>query len=238
MKSRKHISIIAFYLLYSLSSSAQSIEGVKNIEEKYKRCLDQGTDKAVCTENYYKQIDSMLTVQYKMLRSKCDSTQKENLKDEQLGWLINRNNAFKLNKQKVKNAEFVKKKINDLSIATPKNYSIENYVVRSTGYYTLDAKTKTINGETYGTTGEIYIKDLSNHKIAISLFVCGGAPGNNFGTIADTLSEEDNKAIYQSTDDPTCKLIFHLSNKGIFLEQISKDNQWACGFGYGVYAQG
>lgn len=95
-----------------------------------------------CTERFYFQMDSLLNVLYKKLRSKCDSIQKENLKDEQLQWISKRDKQFRENQKQVhkeakekgydgweietmilidKNAMFVKERVIELLNRTLEN---------------------------------------------------------------------------------------------------------------------
>ena len=105
-----------------------------------------------CSERFYFQMDSLLNIQYKKLRSKCDSVQKINLKDDQIKWLAVRDKQFKYNKQQVnkeakesgydggqdekmiltdKNAMFVKDRVVELLNKTLDNYSTDKYKSKS-----------------------------------------------------------------------------------------------------------
>jgi len=165
MVKRNLIITIVIYLFIGSPnfSLAQPNVVLKTLQDKYQKCLDQGANMVSCSLKYYEQMDSLLNVQYKILRSKCDSIQKANLKDEQLSWLKNRDMAFKLNKKKSKeelntngisggqdeqmlvhdkNAEYVKQRVIELSKASPKNYSPEIYTKKSTGNNELNSKTR------------------------------------------------------------------------------------------------
>ena len=93
-------------------------------------------------------MDSLLNVQYKKLRSKCDSIQKENLKEEQLQWLSKRDKQFRKNRKQIhaeakqkgydggeietmiltdKNAMFIKKRVLELLNSSRENYSANKY---------------------------------------------------------------------------------------------------------------
>lgn len=101
-----------------------------------------------CANKFYSQMDSLLNLQYKKLRAKCDSVQKVNLKDDQLRWLAVRDKQFRFNKQKVhkeakdngydsgqdermivtdKNVMFVKERVIELIAKTPDSYSADKY---------------------------------------------------------------------------------------------------------------
>ena len=93
-------------------------------------------------------MDSLLNLQYKKLRTKCDSIQKINLKDDQIKWLAVRDKQFKYNRQQVhkeakesgydggqdeimiltdKNTMFVKDRVIELISKSPNSYSADKY---------------------------------------------------------------------------------------------------------------
>ena len=111
--------------------------------------------------------------------------------------------------------------------------------INPTGSYKLNGRTVKKNGETYGYFGDIKVKLLANSRIAITLFVCKGAPSYNSGTIWDTLHYQNNKAIYLTPeDDSTCKITFTFKKTGIFINQQQANLNFGCGFGHGVFADG
>jgi len=107
-----------------------------------------------------------------------------------------------------------------------------------TGSYKLAGKVKIKDGETYGYHGEIYIKLLDPAHIAISFYVCKGAPGYNSGSFLDTLEYRNKIAIYKTEDDSTCTITFKFSNKGVTVDEIAANYNNACGFGHAVVASG
>ncbi|UAY52965.1 lysozyme inhibitor LprI family protein [Ferruginibacter albus] len=145
MTNLKIIKITFLFCLTYLAGFSQTIKTIDSLETQYQSCLDQGDRMLRCSETFYYQIDSLLNVRYKKLRSMCDSTQKKNLKSEQLAWLSKRDKQFKSYRQQVykeakkggynggedetmiitdKNAQFVKARLIELIKSLPKDYSI------------------------------------------------------------------------------------------------------------------
>lgn len=79
---------------------------------------------------------------------------------------------------------------------------------------------------------------LKNSKIAISLFICKGAPSYNSGSFIDTIKYQNNIAVYKTTKEASCNITFTFSNKGITVEQYQADINFGCDFGHGVFADG
>jgi hypothetical protein len=108
-----------------------------------------------------------------------------------------------------------------------------------TGTYKLDNKTTVKDGDTYGYFGEIRIKLITNSKIAISFFICKGAPSYNSGSFIDTLDYRSNKAVYTTPDDDTtCRITFVFTNKGVTIDHRQANINFGCGFGHAVVANG
>jgi uncharacterized protein YecT (DUF1311 family) len=147
MASLKFQFIIVFILI-CLTTFSQTKKTIDSLETQYQTCLDKGQFMLGCSETFYFQMDSLLNLQYKKLRSKCDSIQKENLKDEQLQWLSKRDKQFKQNQQQEHkdakeggydggqdetmmltddNAKFVKERVLELINSVPQNYSADKY---------------------------------------------------------------------------------------------------------------
>jgi hypothetical protein len=111
--------------------------------------------------------------------------------------------------------------------------------INPTGSYVLDSKTTTKDGEIYGPFGEIDIKLLDSSRIAISFFVCKGAPNYNMGTFIDTLIYRNNVALRTTPeDDTTCRIKFTFTRKVIIAEQTQANLNFGCGFGHAVFADG
>jgi len=113
------------------------------------------------------------------------------------------------------------------------------FFVNPTGSYKLDEKTTVKDGDTYGYFGDINVKLLDSSRIAISLFVCKGAPSYNSGSFIDTISYLNNTAIHRTPEDDTsCRINFAFTKKGIQVEQYQANPNFGCGFGHAVFADG
>jgi len=140
--------LIIIFVFACLTGFSQTAKTIDSLESQHQSCLDKGQFMLGCTERFYFQMDSLLNLLYKKLRSKCDSIQKENLKDEQLQWLSKRDEQFKENQKQVhkeakekgydggeietmiltdKNAMFVKERVLELLNTTLENYSARAY---------------------------------------------------------------------------------------------------------------
>ena len=107
-----------------------------------------------------------------------------------------------------------------------------------TGSYELVSKKKVKNGETYGYHGEIHIKLLDSAHIAMSFYVCKGAPGYNSGSFVDTLDYENSIVVYTTDQDPSCRITFTFSKSGVAVDEIANNYNNGCGFGHAVVASG
>jgi hypothetical protein len=108
-----------------------------------------------------------------------------------------------------------------------------------TGTYKLDSKTYTRHGEVYGYTGSIMVKQINPDTIAVSLFVCKGAPSYNMGSFVDTLLYRHHQALYHHAgDDTSCRITFYFTNKGLTVDQAQANLNFGCGFGHAVFADG
>lgn len=254
-------TIISILLCISfITAYSQLNKTVDSLEKQYQSCLDKGEYMLGCSKLFYQQMDSLLNVYYKKLRSSCDSAQKENLKDEQFAWLEKRDKTFNETQKQTKagakkngssggqdeqmfvadkNAQFVKERVIELNAANPKNYSPGNYKVSTTGFYSLDSKTEKKNGETYGYFGDIKVKELPDNRVVVKLFVCKGAPSYSSGSLTDTLIIQSNKAVYTTAEyNRSCRVIFTFFRRGIKVEEITDDYNSGCGFGHAVVADG
>lgn len=93
--------LIIISIFTCLTGFSQTAKTIDSLESQHQSCLDKGEFMLGCTERFYFQMDSLLNVLYKKLRSKCDSIQKENLKDEQLQWISKRDKQFRENQKQV-----------------------------------------------------------------------------------------------------------------------------------------
>ena len=125
------------------------------------------------------------------------------------------------------------------SIILLTSFSIEIFYIDPTGTYKLNSKANNKNGDTYGYSGQVQVKKISLNKIVMTFEVNKGAPSYNSGSFVDTLSYNDNKAIYTDTEsDSTCKITFDFYKKGITVKEETSDYNSGCGFGHGVVANG
>ena len=107
------------------------------------------------------------------------------------------------------------------------------------GTYELVSKTVKKGDDVYGYAGEIQVKELTNNRIILSFFITKGAPSYNLGSFVDTLILTDNTAIYTVKEfDPSCKITFKFSNKGVQVNEQTDDYNFGCGFGHAVVANG
>lgn len=110
--------------------------------------------------------------------------------------------------------------------------------INPTGTYRLDGKTKEKNGEVFGYTGTIQVKTLSNNKVAMTFYICKGAPSYNSGDFEDTLFYDKNKAVYVDEDTATkCITTFIFSSTGVTVSESPVSSLGKC-WGYGVVAAG
>ncbi|HYC27979.1 MAG TPA: hypothetical protein VEB42_04170 [Chitinophagaceae bacterium] len=102
-----------------------------------------------------------------------------------------------------------------------------------TGSYRLNVKSREKNGEIFGWFGDIKVKLLDSNRLAMSFFICRGAPSYNSGSFADTLVYRNNTAVYEKE----CKVTFTFSGKYIQVKEEPEAGRGTC-WGYGVYAFG
>jgi uncharacterized protein YecT (DUF1311 family) len=140
------------FTFFCLTGFSQTLNTINSLESAYQKCLDKGQFMRGCSNTFYSQMDSLLNLQYRKLREKCDSVQKANLKDDQLRWLNIRDKQFKFNKQQVykeakengydggqdeimiltdKNTMFVKDRVIELIKKSPDDYSADKYKIKT-----------------------------------------------------------------------------------------------------------
>lgn len=124
--------------------------------------------------------------------------------------------------------------LSDVNLSHPVSQGFLN----PTGTYKFNEKTVKRDGEVYGYFGEIRVKLIDSSKIAMSFYVCKGAPGYNSGSFVDTLDYVNEKVIYISEYDSTCRITFHFKKHGIDVTQSQANLNFGCGFGHGVFADG
>src|ERR1051326_1077732 len=85
-----------------------------------------------------------------------------------------------------------------------------------TGSYKLQLKTKKRDGDVYGYFGDIHVKLLDHSKIAMSFYICSGAPAYNSGAFVDTLHYKENTAVYRDSDsNKGCTVTFKFNRKSV-----------------------
>lgn len=108
-----------------------------------------------------------------------------------------------------------------------------------TGSFQLNSSTKKKAGEVYGYTGEIQVKAISNDKVVLRMYVNRGAPSYNSAYLLDTLVYSNNQIIYTCpAADPSCKITFTYTKKGITVVEETADFNTGCGFGRAVMVTG
>ena len=119
------------------------------------------------------------------------------------------------------------------------SFTFHTNPVNPTGTYKLDNTVKLKNGETYGYTGRIQVKKISDYLIVMTFEIYKGSPSYNSGSLVDTLNYEYNRSIYtDSIIDKSCKITFTFDKKGVTVKEITADFNSGCGFGGAVIADG
>ncbi len=88
-----NIFLIVFFIQISKAQS-QIIKSVEELEIKYQKCLDLGTDMLDCSKSFYFSTDSILIIVYNSLKEQLAKSQKSIFKNEQLKWLKTRDIYF------------------------------------------------------------------------------------------------------------------------------------------------
>jgi hypothetical protein len=119
------------------------------------------------------------------------------------------------------------------------NTSTGQTFVDPTGTYEMDNKTTIKNDDTYGYFGEICVKLIGKNKIAMSFYICKGAPSYNSGSFVDTLDYGNNIAVYKDKYSPEneCCVEFTFSKTRIKLIETANYEHGTC-WGAGVVAFG
>jgi uncharacterized protein YecT (DUF1311 family) len=138
------IVVVLFMTFTNLKIYAQGDNKVEIYQTQYQACLDKGRDMVNCAALFYRQMDDLLNVYYQKLRSTCDQTQKETLKQEEIEWLAKRDAYFKKTLAESrkggikavtpqdnemvmfdKNAKFVKERVVELSKGKNTDYTLK-----------------------------------------------------------------------------------------------------------------
>jgi len=85
---------ILMFIFLNVSANAQLKNTMDRIYQDHLKCLDSGINMLGCSRKYYLEMDSMLNLTYKKLRTTLNETEKSTLKEEQLKWLKERDAYF------------------------------------------------------------------------------------------------------------------------------------------------
>lgn len=88
---------MAFLILFfcSVGGYSQTLDTVEELEFKEQDCLDSGANMVGCSEEYYKQMETLMNTVYDTVRSNLlSSEEKGKLKKEQLLWLKKKDKRF------------------------------------------------------------------------------------------------------------------------------------------------
>lgn len=106
------------------------------------------------------------------------------------------------------------------------------------GTYSLNEKTEVQASKTGGPFGKLVVSEPVNNKCLFHLRYSTGAPANNLGLIKDSLMVYGTKTFYKTTEDPSCRVVFEFTEKGVTITQESTAGSFACGFGRNVHVDG
>ena len=83
------------------------------------------------------------------------------------------------------------------------------------GTYKYQGETMIQGDDTYGYFGTIQVVQLQNSRIAMSFFISKGAKSYTSGSFVDTLDLNGSTAIYKTSCDLNCSIVFSFSRKGV-----------------------
>jgi hypothetical protein len=101
-----------------------------------------------------------------------------------------------------------------------------------TGTYLLKGEVK--NNVIVGYSGELRIRLLNRHTVALCLYLNKGYPGYESGALVDTLGYKDNKVVYIPTADSSCSVYFSFDKRTVEIFKFLTDPHSGCGFRPGV----
>lgn len=117
--------------------------------------------------------------------------------------------------------------------------TFQDKYIDPTGTYGLNSETKKDGDDIYIYFGQIQVKRLNEKQIVMTFMVSKGAPSYNSGSFVDTLDYHVNKAIYVDPElDPSCKITFDFTEKGVTVKEKTDNYNFGCGFGHAVVADG
>lgn len=101
-----------------------------------------------------------------------------------------------------------------------------------TGTYLLKGEVK--NNKIVGHSGELRVRLLDLHTVAITLYLNKGYPGYESGSLVDTAHYEENRIVYAPAGDSSCHIYFVFVKKSVEIYQSITDPHSSCGFRAGV----
>jgi hypothetical protein len=117
--------------------------------------------------------------------------------------------------------------------------TLEDKYIDPTGTYNLESEYRKDGDDIYGYFGQIQVKRLTEKQILMTFMINKGAPNYNSGSFVDTLDYRIKEAIYVDIDlDPSCKITFDFTEKGVTVKEETDNYNFGCGFGHGVVADG
>ncbi len=119
--------------------------------------------------------------------------------------------------------------------------TVKKATINVTGIYKYVGVTTRMGDDTYGSFGNIKVKQLDGNNIAISFYFNAGAKSYNTGSFVDTLTLKENSAIYKIPEcDTFCTLTFKFYKTGVraIHRPNNNDYNFSCCFGQGVNANG
>jgi len=93
----QRINLLLACILFcrTVTVNAQTLETITDLSNKHQICLDSGTHMLYCSRRYYTEMDSMLNLVYRNLRTRLSEKRKTELKTEQIKWLHKRDEDHK-----------------------------------------------------------------------------------------------------------------------------------------------
>ena len=101
-----------------------------------------------------------------------------------------------------------------------------------TGTYILTGTIK--NNRITGHSGELRVRLLEDHTVAVCFYINKGYPGYESGSFIDTLTYEENRIYYTPGKASSCTVLFSFADREVAITQIYSDPHSGCGFGGGV----
>ena len=98
-----------------------------------------------------------------------------------------------------------------------------------TGTYILKGIVK--NNRVTGHSGELRVRLLDDHTVALCFYINSGFPGYRSGSLIDTLTYDDNMAIYHPAQDTACAIHFIFGLRKVGITKVMSDPRSECGFG-------